>query len=163
MFHFLLPHLRVESVVELEAPRLRELGIDALLLDVDCTLTRYCTAEVAPEVAAWMETLRSAGIGMCLVSNGRGKRIRSLAEKLNVPFVAKALKPFPFGCRAALRKMGFDRSRTAIVGDQLFADILAGRWAGLRAILVEPIHPEDEPWFTRLKRPLERLVLRGML
>ena len=47
-----------------------------------------------------------------------------------------------------------------MVGDQVFADILAGRLAGLKTILVDPIHPEEEPWFTRLKRPPERWVLR---
>ena len=71
--------------------------------------------------------------------------------------------PFPtVGCRAAVRKMGFRPQRTAMVGDQLFADVMAGRLAGLRSILVRPIHPEEEPWFTRLKRRPERLLLRWM-
>ena len=48
---------------------------------------------------------------------------------------------------------------TAIVGDQIFADVMAGRLAGIRAILVDPIHPEEEPWFTRLKCLPERAVL----
>ena len=45
--------------------------------------------------------------------------------------------------------------RTAMVGDQVFADVMAGRLAGVFTILVRPIHPEDEPWFTRWKRPWE--------
>ena len=51
---------------------------------------------------------------------------------------------------------------TAMVGDQLFADIAAARLAGLTAILVRPIHPEEEHWFTRIKRPPEKLLLRWM-
>ena len=47
----------------------------------------------------------------------------------------------------------------AIVGDQIFADVMAGRLSGIRAILVDPIHPEEEPWFTRLKRLPEHAVL----
>jgi predicted HAD superfamily phosphohydrolase YqeG len=47
-----------------------------------------------------------------------------------------------------------------MVGDQLFADVMAGRLAGVHSILVTPIHPEEEPWFTRLKRLPERLMLR---
>ena len=46
-----------------------------------------------------------------------------------------------------------------MVGDQLFADVMAGRLAGVRSILVEPIHPEEEPWLTRLKRRPEQFVL----
>ncbi len=159
MLRLIAPHLRVESVLELGAERLAELGLDALLLDVDCTLKNYLADDVTPDVSAWIEQLRSAGIGMCLVSNGGGKRIRRLAEKLDLPFVAKACKPFPFGTTAALKKMNFPPARTAMVGDQLFADIMAGRLAGLTCILVRPIHPEEEPWFTRLKRPLERRLL----
>lgn len=162
MLRFLAPHLRVKSVRELSLQRLRELGIDALLLDVDCTLKRYRHEEVTPEVAAWLEELRAGGIGLCLVSNGWGRRVRRFAQRLDLPFVAKALKPFPFGCRAAVRKMGFRRSRTAMVGDQLFADVMAARLAGLTSILVRPIHPEEEPWFTRIKRPPERCLLRWM-
>ena len=159
MFKFLLPEVRVESVLELTAARLGELQLEALLLDVDCTLKRYRAKEVAPEVAEWIRRTRAAGVGLCLVSNGRGPRIARFAAGLDLPFVALAMKPLPWGCWRAARKLGFPRRRTAMVGDQLFADILAGRLAGLRTILVRPIHPEEEPWFTQLKRPWERRLL----
>ena len=162
MFGFMTPHHRVGSVLDLSPRWLREQKIDALLLDVDCTLKGYRDERVSPEVAAWLAEVQAAGIGVCLVSNGRGPRIGRFAESAGLPFVAKALKPFPFGCRAAVRKMGFDRKRTAMVGDQLFADVMAGRLAGLAVILVTPIRPEEEPWFTRLKRPFERFFLRAM-
>ncbi|HUT14559.1 MAG TPA: YqeG family HAD IIIA-type phosphatase [Thermoguttaceae bacterium] len=162
MFRFLLPHLRVASVCDLSLDRLRELELQSLLLDVDCTLKRYRDERVLPEVAAWLEDLRSGGVGLCLVSNGLGRRIARFAEQLDLPFVANALKPFPFGLRRAVRQMDFQRSRTAMVGDQLFADVIAGRLAGLTSILVQPIHPEEEPWFTRLKRPAERFLLRRL-
>ena len=69
------------------------------------------------------------------------------------------MKPLPWGVWSALRKLHSPPAETAIVGDQLFADVMAGRLAGVRSILVEPIHPEEEPWFTRLKRLPERFVL----
>jgi hypothetical protein len=160
MFPFLVPHVQVESVQELSPQRLRDLGLDALLLDVDCTLTRYRQTEVTPEVAAWLEQLRAAGVGLCLVSNGSGRRIRQLAARLRLPYVAWALKPLPWRCSSAARKAGFPRRRTAMVGDQLFADVCAGRLAGLQTVLVRPIHPEEEPWYTRLKRRPEQWLLR---
>ena len=162
MFRLLVPHLRVESVLDLGVERLQEMGLDALLLDVDCTLKSYRTESPSAEVKAWLNELRCAEIGVCLVSNGLGRRVGRLAEEIEVPFVAKAAKPFPFGIRVALRKTGFDRGRTAMVGDQLFADVIAGRLAGLTSILVRPIRPEEEPWFTRMKRPVERFLLRRM-
>jgi hypothetical protein len=162
MLGFCTPHYQVETVLDLTPECLRDLGIDALLLDVDCTLKSYKTREAAPEVADWVRRLREAGIGVCLVSNGRAPRIRAFAQSLGVPFVAKALKPLPFGCRRAAFSLGSDGRRTAMVGDQLFADIMAGRLAGISTILVRPIRPEEEPWYTRLKRPLERWLLGRM-
>ncbi len=162
MLRLLVPHTQVQSVLDLGVGRLREMGLDALLLDVDCTLKSYGSQQVGEDVAAWLGELRAAGVGLCLVSNGWGKRVRPLADQLDLPFVARACKPLPFGCRAAVRKMGFDRRRTALVGDQLFADVIAGRLAGLASILVRPIRPEEEPWFTRMKRPIERAVLKWM-
>ena len=162
MFRWVKPHYRVERVELLTAERLGQLGLRALLVDVDCTLKRYRSNEIPANVADWVRGLVQGGVGFCLASNGGGRRIRRLADGLGVPCLAKALKPFPFRLRRAVRRMGFPVGETAMVGDQLFADVMAGRLAGLRTILVSPIHPEDEPWFTRLKRPAERLLLRRM-
>lgn len=145
--------------MDLPAARLRALGVDAVLLDVDCTIKRYREETVGPDAAAWLRALQAAGLAVCLVSNGRAGRISRLARSLDVPFVAKAMKPLPFGCRAAARRLGVAPRRAAMVGDQLLADVVAGRLAGMVSVLVRPIHPEDEPWFTRLKRPLERWLL----
>ena len=160
MFSIFVPHLHVAAVQELTLERLRTMGIDALLLDADCTLKRYSCERCVPEAAAWLADVKAGGIGLCLVSNGWSDRIKRFAENVGLPFVARSLKPLPWGCRKALRKMGFDPAHTAMVGDQLFADVMAGRLSGITTILVDPIHPEEEPWFTRLKRRPERYLVR---
>ena len=71
-----------------------------------------------------------------------------------------ALKPLPFGCLRVIKRNGWDRKTTAMVGDQLMADVAAGRFAGIKTIHVTPIHPETEPIFTRVKRPFERMLFR---
>jgi HAD superfamily phosphatase (TIGR01668 family) len=160
MLHFIQPHRCVKSVLELTPDWLREWGIESLLLDVDCTLKRYRQTEVDLEISRWLADLQAGGITCCIVSNGREMRIQAFAEKLGLPFIAKALKPFPWGIKRAMQQIAAQPPRTAIVGDQLFADITAGRLAGIKTILVEPIHPEEEPWYTRLKRGPEAWALR---
>jgi len=157
-----VPDLRIEQIEELTGEQLAALGVRAVLVDVDCTLCRYQQEELPPGKADWVQNTLKGGYQVCLVSNGRSGRIARLAQKLQVPFVAGALKPFSFGCRRALRKLGLQPQEAAMVGDQLFADVLAARWIGMKTVLVRPIHPEDEPWFTRMKRPLERWVLRQL-
>lgn len=162
MLRFVTPHYHLGTVLELDAGWLRSAGIDGLLLDLDGTLKDYRADEIPAAVVAWVRSVRAAGVGVCLLSNGKTGRIARFAGVLEVPFVAKALKPAPFGCRKALRILGLDPSRVAVIGDQVFADVLAGRLAGLRTVLVPPSHGRDEPWFTRLKRPLERAALRWL-
>ncbi len=154
------PDLFASSVTELTPELLREHGLKSLLLDVDCTLKRYRSETVEPEISQWLETLRRHDIGLCLISNGKDPRIARFAESVQVPFIAKALKPLPCGCTKALRMMNFEKDATAMVGDQVFADLLAGKFAGLFTVLVKPIHPEEEQWFTRMKRPFEKMVVR---
>ena len=110
MFRLLTPHHRIAGVLELTPERLRGLGLESLLLDADGTLKRYTSDECAPGVAEWLDSLKQAGFGLCLVSNGLGERIGRFAEKVCLPFVPKAMKPFPRGCRQAMQKMGFRRN-----------------------------------------------------
>lgn len=157
------PHYQVERVEELTPDTLQKWQLRWLLLDVDCTLTRYRRRDVSEAVAAWIETLRGNGVGLCLVSNGLSQRIEEFAQRRDLPFVGRALKPLPFGIWTAMRRLQAVRTETAMVGDQVFADMMAGNLAGVRTILVDPIHPEEEPWFTQLKRGPERWLRRRWL
>lgn len=159
MLSLVTPHLRLASVLELRPDHLRSNGRQGLLLDLDCTLKDYHAVQLGSAVRAWVESMRRSGVRMCLVTNGRPRRIEPFAQQLGIPFVAQAFKPLPFGCRKALGLIELRPEQAAIVGDQLFADILAGRLAGLFTILVPPTSP-IEPLWTRLKRPFERRVLR---
>lgn len=162
MFGFLIPHRRVESVLDILPEDLHALGLNALILDVDCTLKRYTMTVCSPEVTAWVAAMQAAGVRICILSNGRGPRIGQFAESLKVPYVAQACKPLPRGVRCALDKLGVKAKQAALIGDQIFADIMAGRLAGVYTILVRPLGPEEEPWFTRLKRRPEAFVLRRL-
>lgn len=159
MLTFFAPDLHLENVLELSLEVLKQRNLEGLLLDLDCTLKDYHAEELPPTVLAWLKLLQNEGIGLCLLSNGKPHRIGAFAETLRIPFVAKAFKPLPFGCHQGLKKLALPPTRAAVVGDQVFADILAGRLAGLFTILVQPTSPL-EPWFTRLKRPVERHFLR---
>jgi len=161
MLNWFHPNLFLASVADVTPELLQKHGIRSLLLDVDSTLKRYRATEIPPESVRWIESMQEAEIPLCILSNGRGHRIRTIAEQIGVPFVAPAMKPSPFGCQTAMKTMGFDPKTTAIVGDQVFADILAGKLAKIFTILVTPIHPEEEHWYTRIKRPFEKWVVKS--
>ncbi|MDR2346573.1 MAG: YqeG family HAD IIIA-type phosphatase [Planctomycetaceae bacterium] len=160
MFSLLKPDFAITSVVELTLEILKELQITTLLLDVDCTLKRYNKLVPLPEVNNWLKQMREAGINLYLVSNGGGVRIRQFSENVQIPFAAPAMKPLPFAINRVIRLMNYDKKTTAMVGDQLFTDILAGKLARIMTILVKPQGENEEPWFARMKRPLEKFIIK---
>lgn len=54
--------------------------------------------------------------------------------------------------------MGTTPENTIFIGDQLFTDVYGAKRAGIRNILVKPIHPKEEIQIV-LKRYLEKIVL----
>jgi HAD superfamily phosphatase (TIGR01668 family) len=119
------------------------------------------TSTTSPSsVTAWVEGLRAAGIGVCIVSNSGPARVAPVAAVLDVPYVANAAKPLRRGIDAGLRTLARPANDVALVGDQLFTDVWGGRRSRLLTILVEP-RSADQTLLTRLKRPLEWLVDGG--
>ncbi|MCD8237915.1 MAG: HAD hydrolase-like protein [Clostridiales bacterium] len=57
-----------------------------------------------------------------------------------------------------LKKTGLKPSQCAIVGDQIFTDVLLGNLNGVYSILVKQADKKDE-LITAVKRPLEKIVL----
>ena len=69
-----------------------------------------------------------------------------------------AAKPSRRGYQRAMERLGTNPGNTVFIGDQLFTDILGAKNAGLKNILVKPIHPKEEIQIV-LKRYLEKFVL----
>jgi putative phosphatase len=161
MLKLVTPHLQLNSVLEVQPDMIRALGVEGLLLDLDCTLKDYYENSFRPEILAWVEQMRRIEVRMCLLTNGKPQRVEPLARQLGVGCVSFAAKPLARGVRLGVAKLGLDRTRVALIGDQIFADVLAGRLAGVFTILVRPT-THREPWITHIKRPLERWVLQRL-
>lgn len=155
----LKPDLHVASVTDVAVDWLRSRGIRGVLLDADDTLV-VRGGSVAAEARAWLEELRAAGIRVALLSNGAPGRVAELGAALGVPAFALSGKPFWFAFRRGLRALGCEARATAMVGDQLFTDVLGANCAGLVSVLVTPLSPGRHA-HTRAARRLERWVLSG--
>lgn len=135
-------------------------GVKVLLIDVDNTLTTDNNPTPHQEVLAWLDTQRRAGLELMAFSNNSEARVAPFARQLGLDYVADAQKPLPGRVKAALAGMGVDRRQAAIIGDQLFTDILCGRLVGCTTVLVEPMERENYGFY-RVKRPLEERILRS--
>ncbi len=79
-------------------------------------------------------------------------------QDIGVDYVYNAHKPSTKNYVKAMEIMGTDKENSLFIGDQLFTDVWGAKRAGIRNILVKPIHPKEEIQIV-LKRYLERVVL----
>lgn len=159
----LLPTACVEQVTDITLEMLRALGIRALILDADNTLSGHGSQEPFPGAVEWTRELTDAGIRMTIVSNNVEKRIAPFAAQFSLPYASMALKPFSAGYRRAMRAMGSRREETAAVGDQVYTDILGANLTGVKSILVVPKGEESIlrfGWRRALEKPVRRKAER---
>lgn len=158
MIDLLCPDALVGSVLDIDLESLKSRGIDALILDLDNTLLAWETEEIPSEVAEWVARARSLGFKVCIASNGTRSRVRKLAGALGVPAISKAVKPRKKPFRLAMEMLQTTPDRTAVVGDQVFTDVLGGNRLALYTILIQPVS-RVELKTTRMVRRVERRVL----
>lgn len=157
----LCPHRTVPVATEITPDELRANGVEGVILDLDNTLVRWQKEEMSEEILAWLEMLKAAGFRLCILSNSiLSRRSERIAERLGCPNVRKARKPSRSGFHRAMEAMETTPETTAIVGDQMFTDILGGNRSGVYTIMVNPIHPHEFAYTRFVSRPPERWLLK---
>ena len=151
------PTVWIKNVLSIDRELLEKHHIDALILDLDNTLSMHGSPAAENGVFEWLEKMRNENVKMLVVSNNTNKRVAPLAAKLGLEYTAFACKPLTVGLTRAQKKLGFPKKNIAVVGDQIFTDIMGGNLKGMKTILVEPFEHE-KGWTFRLKRKLESVV-----
>ncbi len=157
----LLPDKHLNTIFELDPALLQARGIKGIITDMDNTLVPWNNRAVYPRLTRWLNSLKRNGFRLCIVSNSTPDRGREFAAQLDIPAIWYAVKPRRKSFRRALQLMGLSPGEVAVIGDQLFTDVLGGNRLGLYTILVTPLSDQELIW-TRLVRRLERFVLRKM-
>ena len=157
MFKHFLPDRLIDSYSELTPEILARLGIRLLIADIDNTLVPYDEKLPTDGVVRWARSLCDAGIKFALISNNTKERVELFNSRLGVFAVPKSGKPGKRGVEAVTSHFGIPKSETALLGDQLFTDILCGRRAGVYTVLTKQISGEEKP-FIKIKRMLEKPI-----
>ncbi|HHX01443.1 MAG TPA: YqeG family HAD IIIA-type phosphatase [Firmicutes bacterium] len=155
----LLPKQVCNRVTDINLAKLRKLGISGLMLDLDNTLVRYDSEELDQEFKAWIAKAKSEGFRICLVSNGRPKRVMRFARLMEIPAVIRAYKPKRSPFFQALKLLDKAASQVAMIGDQLFTDVLGANRIGIHTILITPLGKKEFST-TRMVRKLEQRMLK---
>lgn len=134
----LLPKYIFPEITDITPAFLHSHNIRLLLMDFDNTMLPYTTNEPSPALLQWMERIQSAGIRLCIVSNSKKRRVPDFSAKYSIPCVTHARKPGTKGIRQAIELMG--ETHAALVGDQIYTDVLGANLAGIPSIIVRSIH-----------------------
>jgi len=124
MLRLLYPRLYVDSLLDIPLDRLEEQNIKAFVMDLDNTITEWNSNHIREEFQEWFSLVKQRGFKVCILSNNRQQRIMDVARALDIPFVHRAKKPRRGGYYKAISLMGVNPQETAVIGDQIFTDIL---------------------------------------
>ena len=155
----LKPKIKLERITDISLEILKKYNINSLILDVDNTLSTHHGHILTDGLEVWLDLMHKNGIKLIILSNSKEARVKPFAEKIELPYISLGLKPLPFGYFRALKASKSKRRETAIVGDQIFTDVLGGNAVGVNTILLTPILLESTAGF-KFKRKVERLVFK---
>ena len=151
------PDAYFKRVEDIDVEFLNKNKIKALLLDVDNTLVDH-TKKMTESVIKWAKELKGQGVKLYILSNTNDKeKIENIVKEIEIPYQLFSMKPLKRGFKKAQKVLGEKNENIAIVGDQIFTDVIGGNRCSMYTILVEPIQEKDF-WYTAWKRPIENKI-----
>lgn len=147
------PKYRYKSVLDISVDDLRKMGAKAVALDIDNTICNDGKTNYIDGLEDWLKTIQDGGIKIMIISNAMPRRPKILSKKLNLPYIAKAKKPKPHTLVKGAEMMGVEVTELAMVGDQIFADIMSANACGAIPVLVDALEGKTRfPIFYAVRR-----------
>jgi HAD superfamily phosphatase (TIGR01668 family) len=162
LFKFLCPDEYYDSIFDIDLDKLKRKNIEGIIIDLDNTLVPWGEEETTDKLHHWLKNLKNSGFKVCIVSNNRGARTTSIANKLNLPIIEQAWKPRKKAFKKAILVLRVPREKLAVVGDQIFTDVFGGKRMNMKTILVVPIS-KKELYSTRILRLIERKIINNLM
>lgn len=148
------PNVYFYKIEQITIEFLQRNKIKSLILDIDNTLVNY-KKEMPANIEKWAKELKGQGVKLYILSNTNDKtKVENIAQKLGIPYKYFAKKPLKSGFLKVQKELEDEPERIAVVGDQIFTDVLGGNRCNMFTILVDSIDEKDF-WYTAWKRPLE--------
>jgi len=139
MFKKLIPDIKLGSVFEITPELLKKRNISLLMLDLDNTLAPYRDSIPSEKLLKWKDDVLTSGVKLFVVSNTKTLRAKNFSEKLKIPYVDHARKPFTAITLDVMKRCGVPPSSSALAGDQIFTDVWCANNAGILSIIVKPL------------------------
>ncbi len=156
------PKFYFKKITEINPEFLKENNIKALILDVDNTLLDF-DLNYVEGLEEWYRNIKANNIKCMIVSNSnKTSKVEMVANFLEIPYIKFATKPLKRGLKKAMKQLEVLPENIAVIGDQIFTDVIGSNRMNMVSILVEPL-AEKDIWMTKIKRPIENLIIKKYL
>ncbi len=154
------PDYYCDKVTDITIELLEKNQIKGILLDVDNTLIDF-DRNLVEGAKEWIDKIKQNGIRCMILSNSNKQdKVKAVARELDLPYIYFATKPLKRGFKKAKEQLGLQGENMAVVGDQIFTDIIGANRNKMFSILVNPL-AEKDIWVTKWKRPLEEMIVKS--
>ncbi|MEG2484407.1 MAG: YqeG family HAD IIIA-type phosphatase [Clostridia bacterium] len=151
------PSYYFKGIEDIDVNFFKKENIEGIIIDLDNTIIDVQRV-ISEEKMKWIGEVIESGVKICILSNsGNLDKVSSVAKIIGVPYLLNAMKPSKKGFTMALGILDLPKEKCAIIGDQVFTDVLGGNRYKMRSILVDPFDI-FEPFWIKVKRPLENII-----
>ncbi|MEH2290120.1 YqeG family HAD IIIA-type phosphatase [Nostoc sp.] len=141
---------QLNTVAQLDIALLKNVGIKGVILDLDNTIVSEDDRYISPGAEAWIKQAKFQDLKFFILSNGKREcRAKAWSNRLDIPIINPARKPFPFAFHKALKSMQLEPQKVVVIGDSRHTDILGAWFVGCPSIQVATL-PHPFRWWEKL-------------
>lgn len=137
---------KTKEITDISPEFLHTHNISLLLLDLDNTIGSYTDKTPSQEVKIWAQSMHDNNIHLYIVTNNKNKdRVENFAKEIGASYRTDCHKPLISKLNSLVYENGYwnYRDKIALVGDQVFTDVIAGVRSEFLTILVKPLKLEN--------------------
>ncbi len=155
MLNNFVPKIMVDTIYDIDSNFLKKHNIKGVIYDVDNTLVGFKVQVPDERLLNHLFSLKKDGFKLFIISNNNKERVDKFNKELGFEYISRGLKPLKISFKKAARIMDLDYKEIAVVGDQIFTDVLGGNRLSMLTVMVNPIDLK-ETFLFKLKRKMEK-------
>ncbi len=132
-----------KSIYDIDPSFFRQLGVKAVVLDLDNTLDPADVEEPSERARKILREYQDMGLKVFILSNNTEKRCGRYCQSLGVPYLSLSFKYVDLRIRRFLKRQNVKVEDCIFIGDQIYTDRLYVKQLHGRLVLTEPLSEKD--------------------
>ncbi|MDD4187662.1 MAG: HAD hydrolase-like protein [Bacilli bacterium] len=132
-----IPDHIYDDIYSIDYDKLYTKGIRLLIFDIDGTILKSLNFSVTDKLVDLFVSLKIMGFTITLLTNAGNLRLDPVLAKTNITHgIASAKKPNKSAFEKVTEQLYFSKEKTAMIGNDLYADIFGANQFGITSIFV---------------------------